>query len=419
MSTSHDMPLLNRKILVGMSGGIAAYKIPELVRRLIDQGATVRVVMTAGAQAFITPLTLQAVSGHPVHTDLLDTGAEAAMGHIELAKWADLIMLAPASANLIGRLAHGLADDLLTTVCLATAAPILVAPAMNQQMWANPAVQANCALLRQHGMVIIEPASGAQACGDVGAGRMPEALQLRDAINQAFTTTTKPLAGKTLLITAGPTREALDPVRFFSNHSSGKMGFALAQMAQQLGANVILVAGPCALVTPAHVARIDVTSAADMLAAVEANITGVDIFIGCAAVADYRPREIASTKVKKSLDSMHIELVRNPDILATVAARPQPPFTIGFAAETSNLAEYAKDKLSRKKLNMIAANDVSDARIGFNSDNNAMTLFWTDANGAVAQHHLTLASKTDIAQAILLQAASLVKRDDLPNTEQP
>jgi len=419
MTTSHDMPLLNRKILVGMSGGIAAYKIPELVRRLIDQGATVRVVMTAGAQAFITPLTLQAVSGHPVHTDLLDTGAEAAMGHIELAKWADLIMLAPASANLIGRLAHGLADDLLTTVCLATAAPILVAPAMNQQMWANPAVQANCALLRQHGMVIIEPASGAQACGDVGAGRMPEALQLRDAINQAFTTTTKPLAGKTLLITAGPTREALDPVRFFSNHSSGKMGFALAQMAQQLGANVILVAGPCALVTPAHVARIDVTSAADMLAAVEANITGVDIFIGCAAVADYRPREIASTKVKKSLDSMHIELVRNPDILATVAARPQPPFTIGFAAETSNLAEYAKDKLSRKKLNMIAANDVSDARIGFNSDNNAMTLFWTDANGAVAQHHLTLASKTDIAQAILLQAASLVKRDDLPNTEQP
>lgn len=419
MSTSHDMPLLNRKILVGMSGGIAAYKIPELVRRLIDQGATVRVVMTAGAQAFITPLTLQAVSGHPVHTDLLDTGAEAAMGHIELAKWADLIMLAPASANLIGRLAHGLADDLLTTVCLATAAPILVAPAMNQQMWANPAVQANCALLRQHGMVIIEPASGAQACGDVGAGRMPEALQLRDAINRAFTTTTKPLAGKTLLITAGPTREALDPVRFFSNHSSGKMGFALAQMAQQLGANVILVAGPCALVTPAHVARIDVTSAADMLAAVEANITGVDIFIGCAAVADYRPREIASTKMKKSLDSMHIELVRNPDILATVAARPQPPFTIGFAAETSNLAEYAKDKLSRKKLNMIAANDVSDARIGFNSDNNAMTLFWTDANGAVAQHHLTLASKTDIAQAILLQAASLVKRDDLPNTEQP
>lgn len=419
MSTSHDMPLLNRKILVGMSGGIAAYKIPELVRRLIDQGATVRVVMTAGAQAFITPLTLQAVSGHPVHTDLLDTGAEAAMGHIELAKWADLIMLAPASANLIGRLAHGLADDLLTTVCLATAAPILVAPAMNQQMWANPAVQANCALLRQHGMVIIEPASGAQACGDVGAGRMPEALQLRDAINRAFTTTTKPLAGKTLLITAGPTREALDPVRFFSNHSSGKMGFALAQMAQQLGANVILVAGPCALVTPAHVARIDVTSAADMLAAVEANITGVDIFIGCAAVADYRPREIAITKVKKSLDSMHIELVRNPDILATVAARPQPPFTIGFAAETSNLAEYAKDKLSRKKLNMIAANDVSDARIGFNSDNNAMTLFWTDANGAVAQHHLTLASKTDIAQAILLQAASLVKRDDLPNTEQP
>lgn len=419
MSTSHDMPLLNRKILVGMSGGIAAYKIPELVRRLIDQGATVRVVMTAGAQAFITPLTLQAVSGHPVHTDLLDTGAEAAMGHIELAKWADLIMLAPASANLIGRLAHGLADDLLTTVCLATAAPILVAPAMNQQMWANPAVQANCALLRQHGMVIIEPASGAQACGDVGAGRMPEALQLRDAINRAFTTTTKPLAGKTLLITAGPTREALDPVRFFSNHSSGKMGFALAQMAQQLGANVILVAGPCALVTPAHVARIDVTSAADMLAAVEANITGVDIFIGCAAVADYRPREIASTKMKKSLDSMHIELVRNPDILATVAARPQPPFTIGFAAETSNLAEYAKDKLSRKKLNMIAANDVSDARIGFNSDNNAMTLFWTDANGAVAQHHLTLASKTDIAQAILLQAASLVKRDDLSNTEQP
>src|SRR5690554_1009571 len=352
---NHMNSLAQKRILIGISGGIAAYKIPELVRRLKDLGADVRCVMTQGGQAFVTPLTLQAVSGQPVHHDLLDPAAEAAMGHIELAKWADLILIAPASANTLAQLAHGHASNLLTTICLATSAPLAVAPAMNQQMWAHPAVQENCATLARRGVHVIAPASGAQACGDVGAGRMPEPLELRDILCQLLPPQQQPLRGKQVLITAGPTREAIDPVRYLSNHSSGKMGFALAQAAQQLGAQVTLVAGPCNLATPRGVERIDVVSAQDMFEAVLDKVAHADIFIGCAAVADYRPQQVASNKMKKDKDAMRIELVKNPDILAHVAALPEPPFTIGFAAETNDVEHYAKGKLERKKLNLIAA----------------------------------------------------------------
>lgn len=408
MTTSPEMPLSGRKILIGISGGIAAYKIPELVRRLKDLGADVRVVMTQGGKAFITPLTLQAVSGNPVHDDLLDPAAEAAMGHIELAKWADLVLIAPASASTLGRLAHGLADDLLSTVCLATPAPIAVAPAMNQQMWAAPAVQGNMTLLRRHGIHIIEPASGAQACGDVGAGRMPEPAELREAVVALLRPKPQILSGKQVVITAGPTREAIDPVRYISNHSSGKMGFALATVAQQLGATVTLVAGPCQLSTPHGVKRVDVISADDMLQAVEAVIDAADIFIGCAAVADYRPQSVGSTKIKKDAENLVLEFTRNPDILATVAARKKPPFTIGFAAETNDVVNYAAGKLTRKKLNLIAANDVSDTQIGFNSDDNAMTLLWHDKNNELQQRALGRDSKMAIAEAILTQANQII-----------
>ncbi len=412
MSTSPKKPLSGRRIVLGITGGIAAYKMPDLVRRLKDYGADVRCVITQGGQAFITPLTLQAVSGNPVHHDLLDPAAEAAMGHIELAKWADFVLIAPASANTIAQLAHGHAPDLLTTVCLATAAPVAVAPAMNQQMWAHPAVQANCALLQSRGVTVITPASGAQACGDVGAGRLPEPLELREAVTELLTATSNELAGKHLVITAGPTREAIDPVRYLSNHSSGRMGFALATAAQRMGAHVTLVAGPCQLPTPAGVTRIDVISAEQMNAAVMGVIAEADIFIGCAAVADYRPTHVADNKIKKDNDAMHIALVKNPDILANVAALAKAPFTIGFAAETNNVAHYAQDKLQRKKLNMIAANDVSDTSIGFNSEDNAMLLFWRDKDSTVQQQALARASKLAIAQQILQQAAKLLTNND-------
>ncbi|SDB34836.1 phosphopantothenoylcysteine decarboxylase / phosphopantothenate--cysteine ligase [Pseudidiomarina indica] len=401
--------LAHKRILIGISGGIAAYKIPELVRRLKDLGADVRCVMTQGAHAFITPLTLQAVSGNPVHHDLLDPAAEAAMGHIELAKWADLIMIAPASASVLAQLAHGHASDLLSTLVLATTAPIYVAPAMNQQMWANPAVQANCQRLQTYGIHIVAPASGAQACGDVGAGRMPEPLELRDCIVQHFAGNHQLLASKSILITAGPTREAIDPVRYLSNHSSGKMGFALATAAQQLGAQVTLVSGPVQLPTPPGVTRIDVVSAQDMYEAVLAQVEQADIFIGCAAVADYRPEQIADSKIKKHQDTMHLSLVKNPDILATVAHQPNPPFTIGFAAETDDVVRYAQDKLEQKRLRLIAANDVSDTQIGFNSDDNAMQLLWQDEQGQLQQLSLNRASKLQIATQLLQHAATLMK----------
>lgn len=400
--------LAQKRILIGISGGIAAYKIPELVRRLKDLGADVRCVMTQGAQAFITPLTLQAVSGNPVHHDLLDPAAEAAMGHIELAKWADLIMIAPASANVLAQLAHGHASDLLSTLILATTAPVYVAPAMNQQMWAQPAVQANCQRLREYGMTLITPDNGAQACGDIGAGRMPEPLALRDIICQHFQPRSQLLAGKSVLITAGPTREAIDPVRYLSNHSSGKMGFALAAAAQQLGATVTLVTGPVQLATPTDVTRIDVVSAEDMYQAVMNHIDQADVFIGCAAVADYRPELVATSKIKKSQDTMHLALIKNPDILASVASLPNPPFTIGFAAETNDVVQYAQRKLEQKRIQLIAANDVSDTNIGFNSDVNAMHLLWQDKQGQLQQLSLDRANKLQIATQLLQHAATLM-----------
>lgn len=405
--SEHYPQLQGRNILVGVSGGIAAYKTPELVRRLRDCGAIVRVVMTTGAKAFITPLTLQAVSGHVVNDDLLDPAAEAAMGHIELAKWANLILVAPASANTLARLAHGLADDLLSTLCLASSAPIAIAPAMNQQMWQAPAVQANLATLQQFGIHNLGTGSGAQACGDVGAGRMLEPLELVAACQQLLSTLAhdqQTLAGKHIVITAGPTREAIDPVRYLSNHSSGKMGFALAAQAAALGAQVTLVAGPCQLATPTGVQRIDIESASQMLDAVMAHIGTADVFMGCAAVADYRVAEVAPQKLKKRGDAaLQLTLTQNPDIVATVAALPQPPIVVGFAAETQAVADYAQAKLIRKRLHMIAANDVSDSSIGFNQDDNAMQVFWRTDLSSEQLHskQLPKQAKTQLAKQLL------------------
>ncbi len=397
--------LANKRIVLGVSGGIAAYKSAELIRRLRDAGAEVQVVMTAAAQQFITPLTLQALSGHPVHLDLLDPAAEAAMGHIELARWADLVLVAPASADCMARLAHGIANDLLTTLWLATAAKRAVAPAMNQQMWAAPATAANLALLRAQGAAVFGPAAGSQACGDVGEGRMLEAVALADCCADQFETGV--LTGRHVVITAGPTREALDPVRYLSNHSSGKMGFALAGACVEAGARVTLVAGPVALATPPRVQRIDVVSAADMLAAVESVVAQADIFIATAAVADYRPATVAEQKIKKSADSLSIELVRNPDIVATVAARPDRPFVLGFAAETERLQAHARDKLLRKKLDMIACNDVARRDIGFQSDDNALAVLWESG-----EQVLEKASKAQIArQLVALLAARFAGRE--------
>lgn len=388
------MALTNRQILLGITGGIAAYKSAELVRRLRDRGADVRVVMTKAAQEFITPLTLQALSGNSVHTDLLDPAAEAAMGHIELARWADLVLIAPASADFLARLAQGRADDLLTTLCLATPARIAVAPAMNQGMWRDAATQDNIAQLRKHDRLIWGPAEGEQACGDIGPGRMLEPDALAELAAKAFST--RLLEGKRVLITAGPTREAIDPVRFISNHSSGKMGFALAQAAIDAGARVTLIAGPVALSTPEHVRRIDVDSAQQMFDAVHEHVRECDIFIAAAAVADYRAEKIAGTKIKKQNDTMTLTLVRNPDIVASVAQLRPKPFTVGFAAETQQVKEYARDKLERKNLDMIIANDVAAPGIGFNSENNAVAVLWRDGEIDIGER-----SKAQIAREII------------------
>lgn len=386
--------LTNRRILLGITGGIAAYKSAELVRRLKERGAEVHVAMTAAAREFITPLTLQALSGNPVHTDLLDPSAEAAMGHIELARWADLVLVAPASADFMARLAHGHADDLLTTLCLATDAPIALAPAMNQAMWRDLATQANAAQLRQRGVALLGPAAGSQACGDVGFGRMlePDAI----AVQAAAQFQSRLLDGVRLMITAGPTREALDPVRYISNHSSGKMGFALAQAAADAGAHTTLIAGPVNLPAPERVQRVDVDSAQQMFDAVMARSGQTDIFIAAAAVADYRPETVADSKIKKSGERMTLTLVRNPDIVAAVAAASPRPFTVGFAAETQQVAEYARDKLERKRLDMIVANDVSQPGIGFNSDHNAALVLWPQGETA-----LTERSKTQLARDLI------------------
>ncbi|MBL1376143.1 bifunctional phosphopantothenoylcysteine decarboxylase/phosphopantothenate--cysteine ligase CoaBC [Zobellella iuensis] len=391
------MSLTGKRIVIGITGGIAAYKSAELVRRLKERGAEVRVVMTESAKAFITPLTLQAVSGEPVSDSLLDPAAEAGMGHIELARWAELLLLAPASANTLARLAAGLADDLLTTLCLATPAQVAVAPAMNQQMYRHAATQANLATLAGRGLAIWGPAQGEQACGDVGPGRMLEPMELVAEVERHFAPKARPLAGVKLMLTAGPTREALDPVRFISNHSSGKMGFALAAAALELGAEVTLVSGPVGLATPAGVARIEVESARQMHRAVMEHIAEQQIFIACAAVADYAPKTVAEQKIKKTAsDTLVIELTKNPDIVAEVAALPNKPFTIGFAAETRDVEKYARDKLSRKGLDMIAANDVAKAGQGFNSDDNALTVFWPQG-----RTDLPLAGKTLLARHLM------------------
>jgi phosphopantothenoylcysteine decarboxylase/phosphopantothenate--cysteine ligase len=387
--------LRNKRILLGITGGIAAYKSAELVRALAAAGSDVRVVMTAGAQEFMTPLTLQALSGNPVHHSLLDPEAEAGMGHIELAKWADFILIAPASANFISRLAAGAADDLLTTLTLASVAPMAIAPAMNQAMWLDSATQANIKTVKQvKALQIWGPDAGQQACGDVGPGRMIEPLALAQTLAQQFEN--KALTGKTVLITAGPTREAIDPVRYISNHSSGKMGFALATAAQEAGAQVILIAGPVNLATPDRVKRVNVESAQQMLQAVEAHLNGSDVFIGAAAVADYRPSDVAVQKIKKHNDDMSIHLVKNPDIIATVAAKQNKPFTVGFAAETQEVLTYARGKLNNKNLDMIIANDVSNQDIGFNSDDNAIVIIDAHSETVFPQ-----ASKYHLAQQII------------------
>lgn len=386
--------LNNKQILLGVTGGIAAYKAAELVRQLQDHGANVRVVMTTAAREFITPLTLQALSGNPVHTDLLDPDAEAAMGHIELARWADLVLIAPATADFMARLATGQAGDLLSTLCLATPAPIAIAPAMNQGMWKDEATRRNLETLQQRGVAVFGPAEGSQACGDVGPGRMLEPGQLAQLAAQQFQSHC--LDGLRVVISAGPTREAIDPVRYISNHSSGKMGFAIAQAAVEAGASVTLVTGPVNLGTPERVTRVDVESALDMHAACLTAAAAADIFIGSAAVADYRPVQAAPQKIKKSADTMEISLTRNPDIIADVAALSQRPFTVGFAAETEHLAKHAADKLQRKNLDMIIANDVASRDIGFNSDDNAVTIFTHSGDQTLPR-----ASKQQLARQLI------------------
>jgi len=383
-----------KHILLGVTGGIAAYKSPDLVRRLAEQGAEVQVAMTSAAQQFVTPMTFQAVSGRPVRTDLWDAAAEAAMGHIELARWADLVLVAPASADFLARLAHGQADDLLTTLCLATDAPIAVAPAMNRLMWANPATQANVGTLRSRGVRVFGPAEGDQACGEVGPGRMLEPLQLAELAMGLFVESHE-LEGLQILITAGPTRERIDPVRFISNRSSGKMGFAVAQAARRAGARVTLVTGPVTLDTPAGVERIDVETAEQMLEAVNGQVEAADIFISAAAVADYRPPQVMTQKLKKTGDSLRLDLVRAPDILASVAARPRRPFVVGFAAETERVEQHAREKLQRKNLDMIAANLVGEG-LAFDCDDNALLVLWP--NGS---HTLERASKSEISRGLI------------------
>ena len=395
--------LAGKKILLGISGGIAAYKCADLTRRLIERGAQVQVVMTHAAKEFITPLTMQAVAGRPVSDSLLDPAAEASMGHIELAKWADLVLLAPATADLMARMAAGMGNDLLTTLILATDAPVAVSPAMNQQMYRNIATQENIATLARRGMTIWGPAAGEQACGDIGPGRMLEPMQLVnhcEAFFQADSLQTSPLQGKSILITAGPTREAIDPVRYITNHSSGKMGYAIAQAAAKLGADVTLISGPVNLATPQQVQRIDVESASDMYQTVMQHAQSHDVFISCAAVADYRPQIVADQKIKKTDDSeqMTLTMVKNPDIVASVAAMTEHrPFTVGFAAETQDVEKYARNKLINKNLDMICANDVSVAGQGFNSNDNALTVYWQGGEQA-----LPLSSKAELARALML-----------------
>lgn len=390
--------LTNKRVLLGVTGSIAAYKAAELIRRLRDAGAEVRVVMTEGAKAFVTPLTFQALSGFPVHEDLLDKEAEAAMGHIELARWADVILIAPASANSLADLAQGRANKLLNAVCLASDVPLAVAPAMNKNMWADKATQENVRLLAQRGVLFIGPDSGEQACGDVGEGRMIDSVTIITRLTELFSLGS--LSGLTVLITAGPTREALDPVRYLSNHSSGKMGYAVAEAAIEAGAKVILVSGPVSLDAPNRVTRVNVESAAEMEAAVKEHIAETDIFIASAAVADYRPVTIQQDKIKKKEDRLTLELEKNTDILSMIKADYTKTFCIGFAAETQNLESYAKEKLAQKNIEMIAANLVGAAAEKtagtFNSDTNELHVYWQDGD-----LKLELGSKTKLSRQLI------------------
>ncbi|EKD72220.1 MAG: Phosphopantothenoylcysteine decarboxylase/phosphopantothenate-cysteine ligase [uncultured bacterium] len=392
--------LTNKRILLGVTGGIAAYKSADVARRLREAGAEVRVVMTAHAKEFITPLTLQAVSGNPVHTDLFDVAAEAAMGHIELARWADAILIAPATADFIARLVAGTANDLLTTLCLASKAPLAIAPAMNQGMWKNPATEVNVEMLKTKGITLLGPGDGSQACGDMGPGRMLEAVELIDGVAKLFQTGS--LSGKRVLITAGPTREFIDPVRYISNVSSGKMGYALASAALEAGALVTLISGPVSLSQPDRVKYVGVIHAEEMYQAVMAHVNECDIFLSVAAVSDYRVNQIASQKMTKTEEIFTLTLERNPDILKSVAMLPKRPFVIGFAAETEHLQKNARDKLIKKKLDMIIANYVGNQQ-GFEQDNNAVTVLTQDE-----EHELTSAPKTKLARELISLIAKKV-----------
>ncbi len=381
-----------QNIILGVTGGIAAYKAPELVRRLRERGATVQVVMTDSARQFVTETSLQAVSGQPVRQNLWDKEAEAAMGHIELARWADIVLIAPATAEFMARLAAGAAPDLLTTLCLATKAPIVLAPAMNHVMWANPAVQANRALLEDRGVRLLGPEDGDQACGETGVGRMMQADDIATAIQPVASGS---LQGKTVMVTAGPTREAIDPVRYITNRSSGKMAYAMACAARDVGAKVILVTGPVSLDGPSGVEAVNVETAEQMFAATHKHIEGVDIFIAAAAVSDYRPQARQENKIKKTKSTMQVELVRSPDILASVAKLVDGPFTVGFAAETEQLREYALGKLENKSLDMIVANEVG-TDCGFDSEDNAVDVYWRGG-----EQSFPTAAKSELAEDLI------------------
>lgn len=395
--------LENKRIIVGVTGGIAAYKAAELVRQLRAQGALIRVVMTEAAKAFITPLTLQAVSGNPVHDALLSREAEMGMGHIELARWAEFILIAPASADSIARLAHGHANDLLTTLCLATRAPIAIAPAMNMQMWANPATQANVNILVERGFLLLGPASGSQACGDTGYGRMVEPEEMAEAVAQQFQH--KLLAGKRVLITAGPTQEAIDPVRFISNYSSGKMGYAIAQAALAAGAEVTLISGPVSITCPPGIKLVKVITAAEMYHAVMQQVASSDIFIAAAAVADYRVAAIAEQKIKKQQERLILELHKNKDILMAVTELATRPFVVGFAAETENVITHAQQKLAAKNLDLIVANEVGQDK-GFNAEHNQLIIIDKQQN----QYLLPLASKRNLGRSLMELIANKLSR---------
>jgi phosphopantothenoylcysteine decarboxylase/phosphopantothenate--cysteine ligase len=381
-----------QNIILGVTGGIAAYKAPDLVRRLRERGATVQVVMTGSAGQFVTETSLQAVSGRPVRQNLWDEEAEAAMGHIELARWADLVLIAPATAEFMARLAAGAAPDLLTTLCLATRAPIILAPAMNHVMWANPAVQANRALLEERGVRLLGPEDGDQACGETGVGRMMQPDNIAAAIQPV---SSGPLVGKTVMVTAGPTREAIDPVRYITNRSSGKMGYAIARAARDAGANVVLISGPVNLDEPSGVEVVSVKTAEQMFTATHEHIQGVDIFVAAAAVSDYRPETEAQNKIKKTKSAMQLKLVKSPDTLESVAEMADGPFTVGFAAETEQLRKYALGKLESKNLDMVVANKVGVDR-GFDSDVNTMDVYWRGG-----EQSFPTAAKSELAEDLI------------------